>query len=1292
MKSKRALRGTLRPSTSRMASVFVSYSRDPPDSAHTQRVARLVASLRQDKVIVYCDQIEDDRVEGLVSWKIWAEGAFRDADRVLLVCDELYARKLRGEVPPNTGQGVQFEYTLVCNNVGKIKPNSSKVIPVVFTAEETRFIPEILEDSPSRIVLDEPGAYRRLYALLTRQRLTRFPEEGETVVRLKRKDVVPLFQPVADIEAALEPQECARTPQPEGPRRALRAWSVPPDRRDVRGLDWYEECDAGHFRGRQEDTTTLMSLLLFHPLVRLVGPSGMGKSSLLRAGLLPALREPGWRACVVRPFEDPGHRLRGELFAGLLARGAGFSAPFDAAKFRAEVSPLLAEAGVSRLFLLIDQFEDVVSPNATSDAVEVMRAFLQELWNERDARPRFHAVVSYRTEAEARLGRLWQQISGRSEGLPYHSLGGLAPDATEAIITETSGEQGWALEARVPDLARQLVSESRKHDAASREVFPVYLQIVLRQAQTADDGRLTAAFLGGKGGVAGLIGSYLDDTLARLEERGGQWRQCHTVLEVLSRTSGTKAAQSLGDLVRESGLSRAVLGEMLPALIEERLVRPVGDELYEIQHDQLAAAVVSRMEGADREAKSAREFLSTKTTTFARTRTPLSNEELVHLYRHRHRIHPTEPELQLILTSLQKPTAERGGYRGERPGVGWFWLRRSTAEDWMNRLIALEVWRDGDRAFRSPTRDRSYVRLGDVPLDGLAPYAIRLAGESSPAARIVAATLLGRSGHTAHIPLLESLAGAAHWGVCQRAVQALAGIGPEASASLKQLLGKGDHHHRSAIALTLVEAGYPDMVPSLTKLANESVAANVGHNVVKALAVMKSDEALPLLRRMVKHRDQDVRKQAMLALASFGRFEDLLRLRSAARSEDDEDWQVRPRALTALSRHRDAKAIPFFLALSSDKDRNLRRAATQALAGIAGPEARAAMIQLARDPDAKVRTAAIEGLASSGGPEILSLAIDARADEDPRVRVAALEVLVTREVPGALRSLCELARTNVGALEAVVRRGRGEAESWLAELARDAEESIRLSAVTKLGAFGGPNVVEILATLVEDEQWPVRREVAKALGAAGRPESITLLVEMARRAVPRAEESDPERPGDEGWDVHSAALEAISRYGAAGVAALRELAAHPNSSVRFYVAQTLAGMEPALARPPLRPLTGDSDTSVRAQAIVALAKFEPVTALAFKEITDAQEKGEFSPGFFITGGRAALPYLASLCARDDLEAFLNRHEQSLSDEVLLILDEALYMPVWLKLEPAATAAAEADQDQADEEEDRQWLD
>src|SRR6202047_3535018 len=91
---------------------------------------------------------------------------------------------------------------------------------------------------------------------------------------------------------------------------------------------------------------------------------------------------------------------------------------------------------------------------------------------------------------------------------------------------------------------------------------------------------------------------------------------------------------------------------MLRELINERLVRPVGHEIYEIQHDRLAAAVIESMKDSDREAKAAREFLATKVPAFERTMDSLTPGELVFLYRYRQKIHPKERELRVLMASL----------------------------------------------------------------------------------------------------------------------------------------------------------------------------------------------------------------------------------------------------------------------------------------------------------------------------------------------------------------------------------------------------------------------------------------------------------------------------------------------------------------------------------------------------------------------------------------------------------------------------------------------------------------
>jgi Novel STAND NTPase 1/TIR domain len=82
------------------------------------------------------------------------------------------------------------------------------------------------------------------------------------------------------------------------------------------GLPPFEEADAPRFFGREADVTALLGRLRTgQRLLTLVGASGSGKSSLVRAGLIPAVRTGeldgsyDWRVLLLRPGPRPLHEL-----------------------------------------------------------------------------------------------------------------------------------------------------------------------------------------------------------------------------------------------------------------------------------------------------------------------------------------------------------------------------------------------------------------------------------------------------------------------------------------------------------------------------------------------------------------------------------------------------------------------------------------------------------------------------------------------------------------------------------------------------------------------------------------------------------------------------------------------------------------------------------------------------------------------------------------------------------------------------------------------------------------------
>ena len=89
-----------------------------------------------------------------------------------------------------------------------------------------------------------------------------------------------------------------------------------------RGLAVFGEADAPFFFGREADTQHLLEQLRTQRFLAVIGPSGSGKSSFVRAGVLPKLRQgalpgsEGWTYLVFKPGARPLDELNGQLING----------------------------------------------------------------------------------------------------------------------------------------------------------------------------------------------------------------------------------------------------------------------------------------------------------------------------------------------------------------------------------------------------------------------------------------------------------------------------------------------------------------------------------------------------------------------------------------------------------------------------------------------------------------------------------------------------------------------------------------------------------------------------------------------------------------------------------------------------------------------------------------------------------------------------------------------------------------------------------------------------------------
>ena len=143
--------------------IFISYSHD--SVSHVERVLDLSNKLRSEGVDCVLDQYEVSPPEG---WPRWMDRKIRDAKYVVLICTEKYYQRVMGEEKEGAGFGVRWEGNLIYQHFYNAGAINNKFIPVVFTKQNSKYIPTPLQGA-THYCLDYAEGYDDLYFRLTDQ-------------------------------------------------------------------------------------------------------------------------------------------------------------------------------------------------------------------------------------------------------------------------------------------------------------------------------------------------------------------------------------------------------------------------------------------------------------------------------------------------------------------------------------------------------------------------------------------------------------------------------------------------------------------------------------------------------------------------------------------------------------------------------------------------------------------------------------------------------------------------------------------------------------------------------------------------------------------------------------------------------------------------------------------------------------------------------------------------------------------------------------------------------------------
>ncbi|HYH33127.1 MAG TPA: trypsin-like peptidase domain-containing protein [Pseudonocardia sp.] len=298
-----------------------------------------------------------------------------------------------------------------------------------------------------------------------------------------------------------------------------------------RGLEPFGEEHAAFFFGRDPELRRLREMVAGQPLVAVAGPSGVGKSSLVRAGLLPRERDSGTGIAEVRAAAAvaPAAALAAALApllqppqapAGLAARLASPERHVRTAAARA----LVPEPGV---LVFVDQFEELAATEP--DAARQLLLLLTELvgTDRADAAP-MRAVLTVRWESLAEL----LTPDGAGPAVPVDSV----LDAGSALVTGAvlvgPMDRGRLRAAvvgpaeRAPGLSFEPGLVDRILDDAGSEPgqLPLVESLLTELWERRTGGSLTVAAYEAAGGVAGAVAKRAEELLAEFPDPGEQAR------------------------------------------------------------------------------------------------------------------------------------------------------------------------------------------------------------------------------------------------------------------------------------------------------------------------------------------------------------------------------------------------------------------------------------------------------------------------------------------------------------------------------------------------------------------------------------------------------------------------------------------------------------------------------------------------------------------------------------------------------------------------------------------------
>jgi WD40 repeat protein len=385
------------------------------------------------------------------------------------------------------------------------------------------------------------------------------------------------------------------------------------------GLEPFGEENRSYFFGRERDQKTIAANLTVSPLTILYGASGVGKTSVLQAGVMPFVeREPYITVTIFSEWQDGTflESLKRQIVEKIGKRASVAITPKNVKDVSLDdLLKHVAQATGGTVAVILDQFEEYFLYHPKGQDGNQFETEFARAVNRDDVDANF--ILSMREDGIASLDRFQSRIPALFNN--YLRLEHLDREGAERAIRKPldryNRDQKPSKHITVEDeLVRELVNEAKtvgqavlepkeRDEPEETEIETPILQLVMRRLwekeKVAKSRVLRLDTLKtSMGGVRTVVYTHVNDEMDHLRAR--EQKFCALIFDRLVTPTGGKIAYPINDLVKHAGEPEEIVKPVFERLAIARILRSVAPPpgqpdvgRYEIFHDVLAQAVMN---------------------------------------------------------------------------------------------------------------------------------------------------------------------------------------------------------------------------------------------------------------------------------------------------------------------------------------------------------------------------------------------------------------------------------------------------------------------------------------------------------------------------------------------------------------------------------------------------------------------------------------------------------------------------------------------------------------------------